>query len=171
MAKHERRDLMFFVSLDAGSTWEVLGVDNDDLSKELNPDVTRGKNVIGESTFRHLGYEPEVSVDPYYAEVGTNLYTKLMAAAIQEKYDDDSIKGLFVEVCYDTATTTTMSGTGYQREAYIVPQSTGGDTAGLGIPFTVNPVGPPTLVDVEYTIASRSADIQTHTPTPAGTGD
>ena len=150
---------MYFASLDNGSTWEVLGIDNDDLSKELNPDVEKGKNVLGEATFKHMGYEPEVSVDPYYAEVGTALYTKLLAAAIQEKSADTDIKGLFVEVCYDTATTTTLSGTGYQRAAYIVPQSTGGDTGGLGIPFTVNPIGPKTAKTVTYTIASRAVTI------------
>ena len=52
-----------------------------------------------------------------------------------------------------------MTGTGYMREAYIVPQSTGGDTSGLGIPFTVNPIGPMTAVTVVYTLATRAVSI------------
>lgn len=172
MAKLDRNRGMFFAGfLQTGENktapgdvdWEVLGKDNDDLSKELNPDTETSKNVLGEATFKHNGYEPEVSVDPYYADSDSNLYTKLLAAAVQEKYGDADIKGYFVEVVFDTVgsgeTAGTLSGPGYMREAYIVPQSTGGDTSGLGIPFTVNPVGAMTAVTVTYTIATRSVAI------------
>ena len=158
MAKLDRNKLMYFATLD-GTTWEVLGRDNDDLSKELNPDTETSKNVLGEATFKHNGYEPEVSVDPYYADSESVLYTKLLAAAVQEKYGDADIKGYFVEVVFDSAADGIMTGTGYKREAYIVPQSTGGDTSGLGIPFTVNPVGAMTAVTVSYTMATRAVTI------------
>ncbi len=160
MAKLDRNRLMFFASFD-GTNWEVLGKDNDDLSKELNPDTETSKNVLGESTFNHSGYEPEVEVDPYYADPSSVLYEKLIAAAMQEKYGDSDIKGYFVEVIFSSVASdgSTMSGTGYKREAYIVPQSTGGDTAGLGIPFTINPVGAQTTVSVTYTKATRAVTI------------
>lgn len=149
----------------ANVDWEVLGKDNDDLSKALNPDTETSKNVLGESTFKHKGYEPEVSVDPYYADPDSNLYSKLKAAAVQEKYGDADIKGYFVEVVFDGTQSTAghLTGTGYMREAYIVPQSTGGDTAGYGIPFTVNPVGPMTAVTVDYTLSSRAVTIAVST--------
>lgn len=166
MAKYDRNRLMFFASFDA-TAWEALGKDNDDLSKELNPDTETSKNVLGESTFQHSGYEPEVEVDPYYADPSSALYEKLSTAAMEEKYGDEDIKGKFVEVIFSTvdAEAGTMSGVGYQRDAYIVPQSTGGDTAGLGIPFTVNPVGAQTKVNVVYTKATRAVTI---TPVTAG---
>lgn len=143
--------------------WEVLGVDNDDLSKDLNPDTETSKNVLGESTFKHKGYEPAVNVDPYYADPSSALYTKLKAAAVQEKYGDADIKGYFVEVVFDGVQSTAghLTGTGYMREAYIVPQSTGGGTEGFGIPFTVNPVGPMTAVSVDYTLSTRVVAITT----------
>ncbi|MGN0494083.1 MAG: hypothetical protein ACI4F7_10585 [Acutalibacteraceae bacterium] len=158
--KQDRNRLMYFASFD-GTAWEVLGRDNDDLSKELNPDTETSKNVLGEATFKHNGYEPEVSVDPYYADTESTLYEKLCTAAIQEKYGDEDIKGYFIEVIFDKVDTAagTMSGTGYKRDAYIVPQSTGGDTSGLGIPFTVNPVGAMTAVNVVYTIATRDVKV------------
>ena len=156
--KLDRNRGMFFASFN-GTAWEVLGRDNDDLSKELNPDTETSKNVLGEATFKHNGYEPEVSVDPYYADSESVLYTKLLAAAVQEKYGDADIKGYFVEVVFDSAADGIMTGTGYKREAYIVPQSTGGDTSGLGIPFTVNPVGAMTAVTVSYTMATRAVTI------------
>lgn len=160
MARQERNKMMHFASFD-GSAWEVLGRDNDDLSKELNPDTETTKNVLGETTFRHSGYEPEVSIDPYYADSASTLYENLTAIAMQEKFDDTSIKGYFVEVIFSTVDTGagTMSGTGYKRDAYIVPQSIGGDTSGLGIPFTVTPVGAQTEVTVTYTIATRAVTI------------
>ena len=160
MAKLDRNRLMFFASFD-GTNWEALGKDNDDLSKELNPDTETSKNVLGESTFQHSGYEPEIETDPYYADPTSVLYEKLSAAAMQEKYGDSDIKGYFLEVIFDTVNQSagTMSGTGYKREAYIVPQSTGGDTAGLGIPFTVNPVGAQTNQNVVYTKATRAVTV------------
>ena len=44
-----------------------------------------------------------------------------------------------------------------------MPQSTGGDTAGFAIPFTVNPVGPMTEVTVVYTLATREVTITAKT--------
>lgn len=159
MARMDRNRLMYFASFDK-SKWEVLGVDNDDLSKELNPDTETGKNVLGEATFKHNGYEPEVSVDPYYADASSALYEKLKDAAIKELYGDGDIKGYFVEALFESAASGgVLSGTGYRREAYIIPQSTGGDTSGLGIPFNVNPVGAMTQVSVRYTIATREVTI------------
>lgn len=166
--KLDRNRGMFFAGFASGTgsapanvQWEVLGRDNDDLNKDLNPDTETSKNVLGESTFKHSGYEPEVSVDPYYADSESAMYNKLLAAAVQEKYGDEDIKGYFVEVVYTTvdAEAGTMSGQGYMREAYIVPQSTGGDTSGYAIPFTVNPVGPMTPVTVTYTMATRAVTI------------
>ena len=163
MPKLDRNRLMFFASFD-GTDWEALGKDNDDLSKELNPDTETSKNVLGETTFQHSGYEPEVEVDPYYADENSVLYEKLSAAAMEELYGDSDIKGYFVEVIFSTANASagTMTGIGYKREAYLVPQSTGGDTTGLGIPFTVNPVGAQTKVDVTYTKATRAVTITAH---------
>lgn len=158
MAKLDRNRLIMFASFN-GTDWEALGKDNDDLSKELNPDTETSKNVLGEATFVHNGYEPEVSVDPYYADDTSALYEKLLAAAMQEKYGDADIKGYYAEAHFTTATDTTLTGTGYKREAYIVPQSIGGDTSAMGIPFSVNPVGPMTAVNVVYTLATRAVTI------------
>ena len=168
--KLDRNRSMFFAGfLQSGDNksaptnvdWEVLGKDNDDLTKDLNPDTETPKNVLGETTFKHSGYEPSVSLDPYYADPNSALYDKLKAAAVQEKYGDEDIKGYFVETIFDGTQSTAghLTGTGYMREAYIVPESTGGDTAGYSIPFTVNPVGPMTVVTVDYTLATRAVTI------------
>ena len=158
MSKLERKVFMQFCSFD-GTNWEVLGVDNDDLSKELNPDTETSKNVLGETTFKHNGYEPEIGVDPYYADSDSALYEDLSEIALEEKFDDASIKGYYVDGILTTSSNGVVTGSGKKRAAYIVPQSIGGDTSGLGIPFNVNPIGPMTDVTISYTVATRAVTI------------
>ena len=160
MAKLERRRNIYFASFN-GTDWEALGVDNDDLSKELNPDTETGKNVLGETTFRHNGYEPEVSVEPYYADTTSKLYPSLRDAAVKEKYDDESIRGYFAEAVFedDPVNGVFTSTLAVKREAYLVPQSTGGDTSGFQIPFTVTPIGAPEEVTITYTVATRAVTV------------
>lgn len=83
MARLDRNRGMFFGSWD-GTAWEAIGKDNDDLSKELNPDTEKSKNVLGESTFKHSGYEPEVDVDPYYMDPDRAMYEKMLTNALEE---------------------------------------------------------------------------------------
>ena len=60
--------------LDSGSLcggtsgYERLGKDLEEYNVELNPDTETSKNIIGESTFKHNGYEVSSEADPYYAE-------------------------------------------------------------------------------------------------------
>lgn len=160
MSKLERRRLIHFASFN-GTDWEALGVDIDDMSKELNPDTETGKNVLGETTFKHNGYEPELSVEPYYADTTSTLYDGLRDAAVWEKSDDDSIKGYFCEAVFedDPVNGVFTSTLAVKRDAYIVPQSTGGDTSGFQIPFTVTPTGAPVEVTVTYTVATRAVTV------------
>ena len=159
--RQDRNMTMFFASFD-GTEWEALGRDNDDLTKDLNPDVETSKNVLGEASVKVSGYEPQVSLDPYYVDKESPLYEKLKAAAEEELYDDESIKGFFIEANYDSkdkeAGTMTCA-KAKKREAYIIPQSTGGDTSGSAIPFNVYPFGPMTDVKVVYTMKDRSVEV------------
>lgn len=145
----------------ASGGWEALGKDNDDLSKELNPDTETSKNVLGESTFTHSGYEPEVDLDPYYADPSRKLYAHLMDIAVQEKYGEDDCLGYFAEAHFTAANEARQVMTGYcfVRRAWFVPQSTGGDTSGLAIPFTVQPVGPMTKKAISYDMTTNEATI------------
>ena len=151
MAKLKREHIIFAASWD-GETWEALGKDNDDLSMELNPDTESSKNVLGESTFTHSGYEPEVGVDPYYADPDRTLYEKMLKNAIERKYGDEDIKGQFAICYFDEANKDleSMTGDAYVQPAYLVPESIGGDTAGAAIPFTVHPVGAPSKKKATY---------------------
>lgn len=145
----------------ASGGWDALGKDNDDLSKELNPDTESSKNVLGEATFQHSGYEPEVNLDPYYADPSRKLYAHLMECALEEKSAESDLLGYFAEAYFTDANSERKVMTGYcfVRRAWIVPQSTGGDTAGLGIPFTVHPIGGMTKKAISYDMTTNEASI------------
>lgn len=145
----------------ASSGWEALGKDNDDLSKELNPDTETGKNVLGESTFTHSGYEPEVDLDPYYMDPSRLMYAHLLDIALQEKYGEADCIGYFAEAFFTAANeeTKTMTGYCYVRQAWFVPQSTGGDTAGYAIPFNIHPIGGMTKKLISYNMTTNEATI------------
>lgn len=162
MPKLNRNRGMFFGSWtgEAGD-WEALGKDNDDLSKELNPDTETSKNVLGESTFTHSGYEPEVDLDPYYMDPDRKMYEHLLEVAIEEKYGEADLVGYFAEAFFTTANeeTRTMTGYCFVRQAWFVPQSTGGNTAGYAIPYNIHPIGPMTKKNISYNMTTNEATI------------
>jgi hypothetical protein len=154
-------DILVVTYAAAASGWEALGKDNDDLSKELNPDTETSKNVLGETSFTHSGYEPEISVDPYYIDPSRKMYARLLEVALEERYGESDLGGYFAEAYFQTANKATgkMTGYAYVRQAWYVPQSVGGDTAGYAIPVNINPVGPMTKKKIVYDMATNEATI------------
>lgn len=150
------------VTYTAGSGgWEAIGKDNDDLSKELNPDTETTKNVLGESTFKHSGYEPEIDVSTYYMDPARLMYEHLKEVAMTEAYAETDLLGYFAEAFFETVDkdAQTMTGYAYVRRAWFVPQSVGGDTSGFGVPFTINPTGPMEKKVIVYDMATNTATI------------
>lgn len=154
-----KNDIIVVVYTPATNGWEAIGKDNDDLSKELNPDTETSKNVLGESSFKHSGYEPEVGVDPYYMDPGRKMYERMLKNAMEENYAESDLLGWFAEAFFQTANKNTGKMTGYAliRQAYFVPQSVGGDTSGFAIPYTIHPIGATTRKKVVYDIATNEA--------------
>lgn len=150
------------VNYTAGSGgWEALGKDVDNLSKELNADTENTKNVLGETAFEHKGYQSTVGMDTYYMDPGRLMYAHLLDVALQEKYDEGSLLGYMAEAYFTSVDENagTMSGYCYVRRAWFVPQSVGGDTAGLNIPFTVNPQGGMEKKAITYDMKTNTATV------------
>lgn len=157
----EAGDTVTVVYVRASGGWEAIGKDNDELTKELNPDTEAGKNVLGESTFTHSGYETEIEVDPYYMDPDRIMYEHLLECALEERYGAADLIGKFAEAFFTSVdpVAKTMSGYCYVRDAWFVPQSVGGDTTGYAIPFTINPVGAMVKKSITYSMETNEATI------------
>lgn len=119
--------------------WERLGQDLEEYNVELNPDTETVKNILGETSFKHNGYEESSEASPYYAYTDSTLFEKLQEI-VDNRHKDDNLKTTALEVhLWDEVT-----GGGHvawQQGCYVVPTSYGGDTSGYQIPFTVNYFG------------------------------
>lgn len=95
------------------------------------------KNILGEQSVQHNGYEVQSEVDPFYAVEGDALFTKLAEIANERKTGDDC-KTTKVDVLLKADGTVVWA---YKEDVYVIPSSFGGDTSGVQIPFTVYNAG------------------------------
>lgn len=140
MSKIERKYLAHYVDASFGAettNYIRLGKDLDEYGEELNPDVEVKKNILGEQNVQHSGYEVQSEVDPYYAYTGEPLFEQLAKIANTRATGDD---------CLTTKVDVLLSDDGtvlwaYREDVRIIPNSFGGDTSGVQIPFTVYNAG------------------------------
>ncbi|MCD8383282.1 MAG: hypothetical protein LUC30_10320 [Clostridiales bacterium] len=144
MAKVERKYMAHYLDTtfslgDETAAWERLGTDLEEYNVEMNPDIEQGKNILGQSTFKHSGYEQSADADPFYADPDSALFLKLQDI-IDNLSTGDTLKTYALEVhLWDGDATSGY--TAIQQECYVQPTSYGGDTSGYQIPFTVYYVG------------------------------
>lgn len=114
-----------------------LGKDLEDYTENLNPDVSTEKNILGENTVTHNGYDVSSDVDPFYVRMDENtpeaLAVKLMDIA-NNRRTGKGTQTTKVDVLVD--------GTGkviwaYRENVVVIPNSIGGNTSGVQIPFTI----------------------------------
>ena len=89
------------------------------------------------------------------------MYARIRDNAIQENFAESDLKGYFAEAYFETANKETRKMTGYcyVREAWYVPQSTGGDTSGFAVPVNIYPVGGAVKKAISYDMATNEATI------------
>ena len=134
-AKIERKYLAHFIDAGFGETvnYVRLGKDLEEYNEELNPDVEINKNILGEQTVQHNGYEVQSEVEPFYAREGDALFTQLCTIA-NERKTGDACKTTKVDVLLSESGTVVWA---YREDCYVVPNTVGGDTSGVQVPFTV----------------------------------
>lgn len=140
MSKIERKYLAHFIDASFGGTtknYVRLGKDLEEYNEELNPDVEVKNNILGEQSVVHNGYEVQSEVDPFYAYTGDPLYEQLALIA-NERKTGDACKTTKVDVLLNEDGTSVWA---YCEDVYVVPNSVGGDTSGVQIPFTVYSAG------------------------------
>ena len=143
MAKIERKYLAHFINAAPLETeapvYERLGKDLEELSTEMAAQVDTKKNILGESSILISAYEKTSSVEPYYAESGSQLFERLQDIIDNSRVLDD-LKTDVVEVkLWDS----TQEGVypAFREEAFIEITSYGGDVTGYQIPFTLHYTG------------------------------
>ena len=121
-----------------------IGKDLEEYSEELNPDVEIAKNILGEQSVRHSGYEVSADVDPFYYEsYDDELSNKIMDLAMT-RATGDKCKTSMVDVLLKPSTDEDTEPTvvwAYREDVYVIPNSIGGDTTGIQTPFTVYKAG------------------------------
>lgn len=158
MAKIERKYLAHFIDASFGgntTNYVRLGKDLEEYNEELNPDVEVNKNILGEQSVQHNGYEVQSDVDPFYAYEGDPLFEQL-AAITNGRLTGDDCKTTKVDVLLASDGTVEWA---YREDCYVVPNSIGGDTSGVQIPFTI-------YNDGNRTAGTWTANTNTFTPTP-----
>ena len=147
MPKLERKYLAHYLDSAFDTTYTAseyvrLGKDLEDFTVELNPDVETSKNILGENSVKHNGYEASSAADPVYYEYDDALTEKVMAIAMGRKTGDEC-KTSYVEVLLkpgdgDAAPDVIHA---YREDVYVIPTSYGGDTSGVQVPFEIRYAG------------------------------
>lgn len=142
MPKIERKFMAHLIDADFNTekpNWWRIGKDLEEFNMELNPDTETSKNILGETTFKHNGYEESAEVDPYYANTEDPIFPKLQQI-VDERATGDACKTSQLEV-HMWEGDETAGFEAYKQDCYVIPNSYGGDTSGYQIPFGVYPVG------------------------------
>lgn len=120
-----------------------LGKDISELNVELNPTVETSKNIMGENTVKHDGYEVSTSADTVYFEYDDALTDKVMEIAMLRKQGDDC-KTSYVEVLMKPGASKDDPPTiirAIREDVLVIPTSYGGDTSGVQVPFEIHYAG------------------------------
>lgn len=137
--QYERKYLAHFIDSSFGgvsAAYARLGKDLEEYAIELNPDSESKKNILGENSFRVKGYEPQGSVDPYYATKGDKLWEQLSKIA-NERLTGSELETSVVDVLVDSEGNVEWA---YKEDVKVVPQSIGGSD-GIQIPFEIHYCG------------------------------
>jgi hypothetical protein len=124
----------------ASTDYVRLGKDLEEFSVELNPDVETSKNILGENSVKHSGYEASSDADPVYYEYDDALTEKMMEIAMLRQ-TGDACKTSYVEVLLKPGADKPTVIRAVREDVIVVPNSYGGDTSGVQVPFTVHFAG------------------------------
>jgi|GEM_PF-914325 len=118
--KIKRKYMAHYIDASATSTpsYVRLGADLEEYTVEMNANVETKPNILGGNTTSIDGYEPQVSVEPYYATVGDALFTRLQKI-VDERLTLDDLKTTTVEVHLWEEGSTTGTFVAYKEDAII----------------------------------------------------
>lgn len=160
MEKIERKYLAHYIDEKFDSkapSYTRLGKDLEEYSIEMNPDSETTKNILGETSIIVKGYEPSGNVDTYYAYEGDALFTHL-SGIVNDRSTGSALETTVIDVLVNASGEVIWA---YKEDAIIIPQSMGGDTGGVQIPFEIHYNG-------NRTKGTFDLSTKTFTPTKEG---
>lgn len=141
MGKLERKAMAHYLDSTFGGAsaeWFLLGADLEEFSVELNPDIEKVTNILGETSVKDSGYEPSATADPYYANPDDAIYDKLRDIALERKKGDACRTKILEVLIEDTEAESHLA---FVEDVVVKPTSYGGGTDGISIPFDVHFAG------------------------------
>ena len=142
MSKLTRGAYRTFLDAAFGGTgtpkWWRLGKYTDDLSVNLNPDVSSNKNVWDESYVEDNGYEPSIESTTYYADPTDPIYPKLRDMAMNRLKGDDCRTTILEVIVEDTAAAKHRA---WKEDVVVKPEEYGGNTSGGALTWDDAKVG------------------------------
>lgn len=133
--KFKRQFLAHYIDSSFGSetaSYLRLGKDLEEFSIEMNPDVESKSNILGESTTNVKGYQPQATVESFYAYKGDALFEHL-AKCLNGRETGSELETTVVDVLVDSEGTIEWA---YRENVIVVPSSIGGSD-GVQIPFDI----------------------------------
>lgn len=158
----ERKYLAHYIDASFGGqtpNYVRLGKDLEELNEELSPSISTINNILGESRVRNTGYTTTTAVSPYFAEYDEDLTERIFDIA-NRRLTGDECRTKAVDVLLKPPVTEGGTPTvvwAYQRDVYISVDTTGGNTDGVQIPFTMNDEGSPVRVSFDPSTNTVSA--------------
>lgn len=147
MSKIERKFMAHYIDSAKPSTtpatpvYVLLGEDLEELITEMNANVETKNNILGQTRTTLDSYQPQASVEPYYAQTGEPLFERLQEIADKRLVLDD-LKTTAVEVrLWEKSGSEGNKYVAYRQDAIIEVVSYGGDTSGYQIPFNIHYTG------------------------------
>lgn len=123
------------------AAYSRLGKDLEEYNVEMNANVETKNNILGETSVTLDSYQPQGSVEPYYAMVGDPMFDRLQSI-IDDRLTLDDLLSDTVEVhLWEASGDSGTAFVAYKEEVYIEISSYGGDTTGYQIPFSLHYTG------------------------------
>lgn len=143
MPKIQRKYMAHYIDASTTGTpnYVRLGQDLEEYNVEMNANVETRRNILGDASTIIDGYEPQASVEPYYADEDDPMFEKLQKI-VDERQTLDDLKTTVVEVhLWEPVEGSANTFVAYREDAIIEVSSYGGDTTGYQIPFNLHHIG------------------------------
>ena len=114
--------------------WFIIGQDVEDMSIELNPNLETKTNILDETAVDDNGYEPSTEVDTYYANPSDGEFYEKLKDIAMNRQTGEACRTTILEVLIDK---TAAPFDAWTEDVIIKPQSYGGATGGVRIPYSI----------------------------------